>query len=360
MHPLLKSFKQILLFVATWIPAIIGVAFVHTIVAQASYKEAFILLTPVMIVEIFIFLSIWFVCKSTPLETRNIGFFLLRHLITLVVMSTIWVHLAMIYSELLNVIYETTNWRTQFDTIMPVLMVIGVFVYFLSSLLSYLLLALEQARTSERQALNNQLKASKAELRFLKATIHPHFLFNSLTALSTLTKTSSEKAQQVCLQLAEFLRYSLTFSKKEFVTVSEEMDHIKNYLGVEKIRLGKRLNTSFEIEEALSNETILSFSLQPLIENAIKHSIEQRLDGGTISLILKKADDHIFVNVSNPIAEESKEQKPGGHGLPNLKARLAKVYNNEAKILAHKGAAAFSVKLYLPLINNSATSPHES
>ncbi len=358
MHPLLKSVKQILLLLAAWLPVIAGAAFIHTIVADATYKQAFILLTPVMILEIFVFLSIWFVCKSTPLETRNIGNFLLRHLVTLIVMNTIWVHLAMMYSELLNIIYTETIWRTQFDAIMPVLMVIGIFVYFLSGLLSYLLLTLEHARKSEQEALNNQLMASQAELRFLKATIHPHFLFNSLTALSTLTKTSSDKAQQICLQLAEFLRYSLSFSKKEFVTVAEEMDHINNYLGVEKIRLGRRLNTSFEIEESLSNETILSFSLQPLIENAIKHSIEQRLDGGTISLVLKKANDHIFVNVSNPVAKENKRPKLSGHGLPNLKARLAKAYNNEAKILAHEGKAAFSVKLYLPFMKSS--SPDES
>ena len=91
--------------------------------------------------------------------------------------------------------------------------------------------------------------------------------------------------------------------------------------------------------------------------NAIKHSIEQRLEGGTISLILKRTNDHIFVNVSNPVAKENKQQKSSGHGLPNLKARLEKAYNNEAKILAHKGEAAFSVKLYLPFINN--TSPDE-
>ncbi|KAA3609753.1 MAG: hypothetical protein D8M58_09095 [Calditrichaeota bacterium] len=350
MHPLLKSVRHLLLLVAAWLPAVAGIAYVHTFVAGASYKQAFILLTPVMVLELFVFLSIWFVCKSTPLETRNIGYFLLRHLVTLVVMNAIWVHFAMLYSEMLNVIYEATIWRTQFDSIMPVLTVIGVFIYFLSAMLSYLLLALEQARVSEQEALNNQLKASQAELRFLKATIHPHFLFNSLTALSTLTKTSADKAQQVCLQLAEFLRYSLTFSKKEFVSVSEEMDHINNYLGVEKIRLGKRLDTAFEIDDSALNETILSFSLQPLIENAIKHSIEQRLDGGTISLILKKADGHIFVNASNPVAENSQQTK-GGHGLPNLKARLEKAYNNDAKILAHKGEAAFSVKLYLPLLN---------
>ncbi len=352
MHPLLKSFKQVLLLEVIWAPIIAGVAFVHTFVASASYQEAFILLTSVMVLEIFIFLSIWYVCKSTPLEPGNLGPFLLRHLVTLIVMNTIWIHLAMMYSELLNIINETTIWRIQFDAIMPVLVVIGVFIYFLSALLSYLLLALEQGRKSEQEALNNQLIASQAELRFLKATIHPHFLFNSLTALSTLTQTSSQKAKEVCLQLAEFLRYSLNFSKKEFVTVADEIEHINNYLGVEKIRLGARLKTVFKIDDSLLDEKILSFSLQPLVENAIKHCVELRLDGGTISLSLKKMDNFIFASISNPLAEHSVAQNSNGHGLPNLKNRIERAYNNEAKILVHKGEAAFSVKLYLPFITS--------
>ena len=276
MHPLLKSYKHILALLASWLPVVAGLAYLHTVLANASYKEAFILLSPVMILELFIFLSIWFVCKSTPLSKSNLGSFFIRHLTTIIVMNAIWLHISMLYSESLNILLETTIYRAQFDVIFPVLTVIGFFLYFLAAMLSYLLLALDQAKVAERQALENQLIASQAELRFLKATIHPHFLFNSLTALGTLTRTSAEKAQAVCQQLAEFLRYSLAFSKQEMVSVKEELDHINNYLSVEKMRLGHRLQTNFELDDSLLNEQILSFSLQPLIENAIKHGIEPK------------------------------------------------------------------------------------
>jgi len=156
----------------------------------------------------------------------------------------------------------------------------------------------------------------------------------------------------VCIQLAEFLRYSLTYSKKEYVSVKEEVDHLKNYLGVEKIRLGKRLQTVFCVDDALINEPILSFSIQPLIENAIKHGIEESLEGGTISLDIKKQKDYIFIQVSNPVSTNAKKDKPGGHGLPNLRSRLSRIYGEDAKILAHQGEAAFSVKLYLPYLKN--------
>lgn len=352
MHPLLKSSKQIVLLIVSWIPVLAGVAFIHTIVADASFKDAFILLSPVMLIEMFLFISVWYICKSTPLEAKNLVTFLVRHIITIVVMNAIWLHLAMLYSEFLNMIYSTTSWSAQFDKIFPVLMVIGFFVYFLSAMLSYLLLAIEQTRVVEQQALQNQLKASQAELRFLKATIHPHFLFNSLTALGTLTRTSAEKAQTVCQQLAEFLRYSLTFSNKDFVTINDELNHINNFLGVEKIRMGRRLQTSFTIDDNLLDQKILSFSLQPLVENAIKHGIEPNINGGTISLTIQNTEEFIFINISNPKSENGHKAESTGHGLNNLKSRLSKTYDDEAKILIHDGDKAFSVKLYLPRIPN--------
>lgn len=348
MHPLLKSVKNLSLVLFAWVPVISGLAYMHTIISKATYYEAFILLTPIMLLEMFIFLSVWYICKATPLDRKNIATFILRHLSTIVIVNIIWIQISMIYSEGLNMFFKVETWRTQFDAIFPVLIVVGFFIYFLSALLNYLLLAMEETRRAEQETLQIQLKASQAELKFLKSTIHPHFLFNSFTALSTLTKKSAETAQQVCLQLAEFLRYSLTYSKKEDVTVKEELDHINNYLGVEKIRLGSRLRTAFEIDEKLLNETILSFSLQPLIENAIKHGIEPKIGGGEISLIIKKLDDCIFVHTSNPYDKNGKVPTSTGHGLPNLKLRLNKMYSDEAKVLVHKGETAFSVKLYLP------------
>ncbi len=349
MNPLLKSVKNLLLVLLAWIPVIAGLAYVHTILSDATYYQAFILLVPIMLLEMFIFLSIWYICKATPLDKNNIFTFILRHLSTIVVVNIIWIQIAMMYSEGLNMFFNEQIWRTQFNAIFPVLLVIGFFIYFLSALLSYLLLAIEETRKAEQETLQIQLKASQAELRFLKSTIHPHFLFNSFTALSTLTKKSADKAQQVCLQLAEFLRYSLTYSKKEDVTIKEELNHINNYLGVEKIRLGTRLQTAFEIDEKLLNETILSFSLQPLIENAIKHGIEAKIGGGEISMIIKKLDDYIFVHTSNPYNKNGEIPASTGHGLSNLRLRLNKMYDDEAKILIHKGETAFSVKLYLPI-----------
>ncbi len=117
------------------------------------------------------------------------------------------------------------------------------------------------------------------------------------------------------------------------------------------MRLGHRLQTNFELDDTLLDEEILSFSMQPLIENAIKHGIEPSMESGEINLILKKVDDYIFIHISNPANSVVENPNSTKLGLQNLKSRLNKIYNDDAKILVHRGESAFSVKLYLPFLN---------
>jgi LytS/YehU family sensor histidine kinase len=206
----------------------------------------------------------------------------------------------------------------------------------------------EDARLAEQDAMESKLLASRAELDSLKSTIHPHFLFNSLTAVSTLTVTSPQKAQKICIQLADFLRYSLQYSKKESATVKEELEHINNYLGVEQIRLGNRLKLDFDVSDDVLDQKILPFTLLPLIENAVKHGIQEHILGGTISLETKNAGEHLFIKVTNPCDSELPVNNRGGHGLRVLKERLNTSYKNAAEINTGRQNGNYVVRLYLP------------
>ncbi len=353
MHPLLKPAKRIVFVIIAWVPVTLGIAYIHKILNDVSFSDALMLMTPIMILEFFFFLAVWFICRITPLSTSKIFNFIVRHLITIVVMSALWLHLSMMYSESLNILKPGIEWRAQYDKTFPVLMVFGFFMYFVSALLSYLFLTIEQARTAEKNALENALKASEAELKSLKATLHPHFLFNSLTALSTLIRTSSDKAQEACIQLSDFLRYSLSFSKKNLVPLNDEIKHIQNYLAIEKIRLGNRLVVEYNIDNIIMDVLVPTFCLQPLIENSIKHGIEPSLNGGTVYLEISKTGDNIYLEVRNPYPKTEKSVASTGHGLINLKSRLEKVFKDEGRILIHKGSEVFTVKLFLPIINKS-------
>ncbi|MCK4263603.1 MAG: histidine kinase, partial [Candidatus Aminicenantes bacterium] len=226
----------------------------------------------------------------------------------------------------------------------------GIFLYFLAALIHYLILSLEKSREAEQQVLRNRLLASRAELNSLKATIHPHFLFNSLTALSTLTKTSPDLAHKVCIQLSDFLRYSLVYARKEWASVEDELEHIKSYLGIEKIRLGKRLTLDFSINEQAMAEQLPPFSLLPLVENAIKHGFQQTTESGTLTLQIEKYPNSMLILVKNPLDKASRTQTTSpGYGLKALKQRLTNAYGDNTKLIISKKEDEFVVKLQIPL-----------
>ncbi len=352
MNPLIKSPKHFAAFLAAWLPVMAGMTYLGSQLALCSLRDAAILLVPALVIQMFFFSGVWYVARATAVKTGNLAVFLMRHGLSYIVMNAVWLYMIMLYAEFLNAVLEQEVWRQYFTRMTPLLITAGFIIYFVAALISYLSLANERAREAEVETMENKLKAGEAELKFLKASLHPHFMFNSLNALSTLTVSQPEKAQKVCLQLADFLRYSLSF-KDDIVPLGEELEHIRNYLSIEKTRLGQRLRVAWDVEPGLEDEPLLSFCLQPLVENAVKHGIEPRLDGGVINISIKRNQTHLLLELNNPLPEEAETARPStGQGLLNLKARLNQAYNNTARMVAHRGGKAFAIKLYLPLIKN--------
>ena len=351
MHPVFKSTKTILYLILAWLPITLAIISLQYQLLGQYWKEVALLLGPPLILELFFLLSTWYVSRSMPLQPRGVLNLLIRHSIAAFIYVVVWLQLIMLYSELLALFNENTLWRDLFNQSFPMLTVLGFLLYFLATLFNYLILTLEKTREAEQKVLSSQLSMSQAELNSLKATIHPHFLFNSLTALSTLTLTSPEKAQQVCLQLADFLRYSLKYSKNDSATIKDEIEHIENYLGIEKTRLGNRLNIELNIAPETKNEQVMPLIFLPLIENAIKHGIEQRILGGTLDILLQRSEKSMLVTVKNPI-EKGALARPGeGMGLSILERRLNSYYGNNAKLTSFKSEENFIVNIQLPLEN---------
>jgi sensor histidine kinase YesM len=194
-----------------------------------------------MMVQFFICLALWYACKSTPIDRLNIFIIFIKHCISAAITIATWLLIIYLYSKGLDWIFQSTTWSTHYINALPTLLIVGIFLYFLACFVYYILLATEKVQRAEQLALQQQLMATKAELRSLQTIISPHFLFNSLTALSTLTKSNPDRAQEMCLQLAEFLQYCMKYSQTYTATVENELDHIENYLSIEKIRVGERL-----------------------------------------------------------------------------------------------------------------------
>ncbi|MFC2168107.1 sensor histidine kinase, partial [Acidobacteriota bacterium] len=237
----------------------------------------------------------------------------------------------------------------RFDEAFPLMIGIGLFLYFLFTLIYSLILALEKSRITEQIVLKSRLDTSRAELTSLKTSIHPHFLFNSMTALSTLTVTSPKKAQEMCLQLSDFLRYSLDYGDKDWVRVRDEIEHIENYLGIEKIRLGDRLKLDFQIDPGSLDKILPPFTLLPLVENAVKHAFQESLETRKLFLRIQKIPDWLLIDVKNSYDPKSRAAKNGGHGLKGLKKRLSNMYKDRSTMSVMNEDGTFLVSLRLPL-----------
>lgn len=348
MHPLLKSPKTILLLFLLWLPFVASACGLQSIVTGQSFLNATILIAPPMFLELFILLSSWYVCRATPLDSKKTIIIILTHLLASGLMILIWMQVTMMYSEILVLIRDNENWRGYFNQSYPFLFAQGILFYFLAAAIHYLVLELEKTRKAEQRALENSLAVAQAQLNSLKATVHPHFLFNSLTALGALTATDPAKAQKMSAQLAEFLRYSMEYGKQEWVTIDDEIEHIKNYSAIEQTRLGSRLKIEYDIDANVSGSRVLPFTLIPLIENGVKHGIEPSVVGGSLSLTARKSGQSLFIRVTNPFDPKSKSRKGEGFGLDALRRRLAAGYGKPLPLVVDNNGKQYSVTLKIP------------
>ncbi len=203
----------------------------------------------------------------------------------------------------------------------------------------------EQLRGAQMQSL-----VSQAELRALQAQINPHFLFNSLNTLYGSIDRSNAEARRLVLNLSDVFRYFLQ-SDRPFIEVQEEMRIIRAYLEIEELRLGPKLRTEIEIDSAILHASIPVLSIQPLVENAVKHGVASRAGDGFVRLTIRQESDSISVSVSNSGACDARmiNSANGGVGLTNVRRRLALCYGEETRVEGHVEGNITSVGFVLPL-----------
>jgi len=194
----------------------------------------------------------------------------------------------------------------------------------------YTYLFIERSRKEEIKNLQFEASRNEIELKNLRAQINPHFLFNSLNSIKALVEIDKSGSKKAITKLSNLLRNSIHLSKNRLITLAEELDVVKTYLDLEKIRFEDHIRITFNIAEETMLCKIPPLMLQTITENAIKHGLSKLVDGGelTISAVLKK--DRLFLNVSN----SGKLNIPENHhgiGIENTRKRLAIIYGDAAK-----------------------------
>jgi sensor histidine kinase YesM len=216
----------------------------------------------------------------------------------------------------------------------------------------------EDARQKEFVASAGRLLA-EAKLRALQAQIEPHFLYNTLANVVSLIGPHPAQAQHMLERFIDYLRASLAASRSERATLASEAKLIAAYLDVLKVRMGDRLRYRIDVPDALSQFSIAPMLLQPVVENAISHGLEPKVEGGEIVLSAHADGAHLWVQISDTGVglNEAAPAKPGGGvGLSNLRERLRSLYAGQARVeLLENQPCGMTVRLMLPL-NASPTS----
>ncbi len=186
-----------------------------------------------------------------------------------------------------------------------------------------------------------------AELSFLKSQVHPHFLFNTLNNLYALTLIKSDKTPDIVLKLSDLLDYMIYNSNEEFVSLSKELEILKSYIELEKMRYNERLDLQFEIEGDVNGFRIAPLILLPFIENSFKHGASNDRINPAIRIKLQIEREYMILNVLNSVPTDKIEDDSvaQGIGLKNVKRRLELIYPNEHDLKIVQGDKQFEVSL---------------
>ena len=220
----------------------------------------------------------------------------------------------------------------------------------------------QQLQQQTEQTLKATAAAHQAQLKMLRYQLNPHFLFNTLNAISTLILDgANDTANKAVTRLSDFLRYTLDNDPMSRVTLGSELAAIDLYLEIEKVRFGDRLVIEKSIEAAAGEALVPSLILQPLIENAIKYAISPMENGGTLRISARVQHDTLVMQLSDTgpgLSAPAGSKKTGGVGLKNTRERLQQLYgDDQAFTLAPNEPRGLCITINIPYETDDAEVP---
>lgn len=195
-------------------------------------------------------------------------------------------------------------------------------------------IAQSQTRIQEEQIkrLTSEKKLAEANLQILQAQIEPHFLFNTLSNVLSLLDTDPKKGKSMLMDFIQYLRVSLSKIRDQKTTLGQEMEMIKAYLNIFKVRMGARLHYKINLPEKLKANSFPPMLIQPLVENAIKHGLEPKIDGGEIFISGEEKNGILRLEVVDT-GDGFKDGNNFGMGLSNIRERLQSLYGNSGRLI---------------------------
>ncbi|WMN11653.1 histidine kinase [Marivirga salinae] len=208
----------------------------------------------------------------------------------------------------------------------------------------------EQAEAEEREVKMQQM-AKESELYQLRQQLQPHFLFNSLNSISALVKAQPDRAREMVLQLSDFLRGTIQKEANKWIKVEEEISFLNLFTDIEKVRFGHRLQVVFKVEEGINELKLPHLMVQPLLENAIKHSLYGLTGEVSIEVDFRKKEKNLEVIITNPFDPKAGQAKGAGFGLEAVRRRLFLIFGRYDLLKTNASSQQFTVELLIPQLS---------
>lgn len=352
-HPVLAQKRTLIAYISAWFLLFLfhaGFLYYYASLSPgASIADSLIYNIVLMILALALYFPLAYPedCTAQHDFKRSALYHVFHHIITLFVTLILWLGASYMLSQFFmghNVDYMTfTNNSLPFRAAIGCLLLILIMtMYHFIDFYKHL---------EEKNIREEQLKkmVKEAELRALKAQLNPHFLFNSLNSISSLTISEPDSAREMLTQLSDFLRYSLRNNNESMLPLNEEIKNMRRYLEIEKVRFGDRLQCEFEIPLECYDINVPAMLLQPVYENAIKHGLYESVEPVCIRTYCQPRHDHLEISIINNYDPDSTPVKGEGVGLENVRNKLFLFYNRKDLLSITRENNHFEVKFILPV-----------
>jgi len=349
LNPILKNKRFILYYYIIWSFVIIFHIIILFLLNDYSFIVSFIDAAIYTLLFSIIGLALWFVIKFSYSEKGKFIQIFFTHIAAALVTISFWIYISdFLCFEILTSLNKVP---VKFAGNAPYRIFSGVLYYSFITFSYYLFIYYNNVTEKSRNEARLQAIIKETELKAIKSQINPHFLFNSLNSISSLTISDPKRAKEMIINLSEYLRYSISHKDKQLSNLKIEIDNCKKYLEIEKIRFGTKLDIQFKYKESCMERIIPSMILQPLYENAIKHGVYESTELVKIKTSIECKPKHTEIIISNNYDPEAIPRKGEGFGLRSIKDRLLIIYNSNDLLVTKKTDYNFEVKLLLPVID---------
>jgi signal transduction histidine kinase len=347
MHPIFTNGKQLALYILGHLPigAVLVIGFGHA----NAWGTAAAFFLPLTVLYGFLGMTAYYLCGAFPITQQHRIWRALPALaMAAITAGGFSVGMAWAWSAILESLNLNLHPKMYLDQPWA-LFAVGVLLFGLAITFHYALIASLEAQRSESRTLESSLLVREAELKALRAQLNPHFLFNSLNSVSSLTTSDPASARHMCLLLADFLRDTLRLGSAQQISVKEEFAVLQRYLTIEQVRLGPRLSMQCDGSDQAMEEKIPALLLQPLVENAVVHGISHRLEGGTVSIHAECRDSTLVISIANPADADRPRSQGSGLGLNLVRQRLQAHYGAAYLFQAIEAEGTYRVNIHVPL-----------